>query len=56
MKKLVLSVMMGAMLLSNIVIASAKTVDNNNVSNGTTIVSATDRTIFYPQTEDPDSW
>jgi lipopolysaccharide export system protein LptA len=53
MKKFVLTLMMGAMLLSSGVMASAKTLDTKNT---VTIVSSTEQTIFHPQTQDPGGW
>jgi hypothetical protein len=56
MKKLVLSLIMGAMLATNVVAASAATTKHENTKSGVSIVSVSDSTIFHPQTTDPDGW
>jgi hypothetical protein len=56
MKKILCSFVMGAMLLSNVVVASAATIKDGGTKSSTSIVSVTDTTIFRPQTDDPDGW
>lgn len=56
MKKIILSVIACAMLLSNVVIASAATSNERDARSNASIVSVTDYTVFHPQTTDPDGW
>jgi hypothetical protein len=53
MKKIILAVLIGTMILSNVAMASAKTIHTNTVKNST-VSSANPSNVYHVDSTDPD--